>query len=485
MIRNGEKKTGTNRKRWTSWSKPLMLAIAACMTLFPANAIRASAEEPANPYMEMIRNHANNRSEWKAWMRENANPIASVPTRDKDEFADLQFLKPLLQNQRIVMLGESSHGVKEFNSVKARLVRFLHQELGFDVVAFESGWADAYAVNAQATSLSGLEMMKKSIFPVWHTKEVQSLFEYIRKQAETDHPLELAGVDMQPMNAFTDYIKKWLAEVDKKQAEKWNKLEDNYSDAVYSPELTWDELKKKRPEWIQGYEELKKFVRLRRVELSAARPDRPELASILERAIDERIRVLNDFAEARTWLYSQDEKTFEIPTSVNDNFNYIRDLAMAEHLTWLAEEMYPDKKIIVWGHNYHLRKQNTSVQDDLLYMGLPMPTLGELLPDRLKDQVYSVGLYMYQGETASNTREAVKVQSPHDPGSLEAIMKLAGRDAVFVDMKHQRPNVGNAWMFTPRKSLYWGMLEETFVPRNQYDGIIWIDTAHLPDYIDS
>lgn len=79
----------------------------------------------------------------------------------------------------------------------------------------------------------------------------------------------------------------------------------------------------------------------------------------------------------------------------------------------------------------------------------------------------------------------MKVHSPHDPGSLEAIMKLAGRDAVFVDMKRQRPNAGNAWMFTPRKSLYWGMLEETFVPRNQYDGIVWIDTAHLPDYIDS
>lgn len=115
------------------------------------------------------------------------------------------------------------------------------------------------------------------------------------------------------------------------------------------------------------------------------------MTSILERATDERIRVLNDFAEARTWLYSQDEKTFEIPASVNDNFNYIRDLAMAEHLTWLAEEMYPDKKIIVWGHNYHLRKQNTAVVDDPLYMGLPMPTLGELLPDRLKAEVCTKG----------------------------------------------------------------------------------------------
>ena len=33
-----------------------------------------------------------------------------------------------------------------------------------------------------------------------------------------------------------------------------------------------------------------------------------------------------------------------------------RDQAMLENLLWLAEEIYPTEKFIVWAHNDHIRK---------------------------------------------------------------------------------------------------------------------------------
>lgn len=39
-----------------------------------------------------------------------------------------------------MLLGEASHGVAESNWAKVRLIKFLHQQLGFDVVAFESSF---------------------------------------------------------------------------------------------------------------------------------------------------------------------------------------------------------------------------------------------------------------------------------------------------------------------------------------------------------
>ncbi len=51
----------------------------------------------------------------------------------------LQFFKAVLKDRRLVQLGESGHGVAEFNHAKVRLIKFLHQQMGFDVIAFESG----------------------------------------------------------------------------------------------------------------------------------------------------------------------------------------------------------------------------------------------------------------------------------------------------------------------------------------------------------
>ena len=48
---------------------------------------------------------------------------------------------------RIVMLGEATHGTTEFYSIRADLTRRLIEEDGFDFVAVEADWPDAYRVN--------------------------------------------------------------------------------------------------------------------------------------------------------------------------------------------------------------------------------------------------------------------------------------------------------------------------------------------------
>jgi erythromycin esterase len=89
----------------------------------------------------------NGNSAWVSWARANHHPIASVQTFEGDTFADLQFFKTVLKDRRIVQLGESGHGVAEFNHAKVRLIKFLHQQMGFDVMAFESGLYECYNAN--------------------------------------------------------------------------------------------------------------------------------------------------------------------------------------------------------------------------------------------------------------------------------------------------------------------------------------------------
>jgi len=143
----------------------------------------------------------NGNSAWMTWARANHHPVARIQSVDGDTFADLQFFKTVLRDRRIVQLGESGHGVAEFNHAKVRLIKFLHQQMGFDVIAFESGLFECYQANRTAAVNVAAATMRGCIFGVWHTDEVLPLFEYIKSTWSTDRPLLLAGFDTQISSA--------------------------------------------------------------------------------------------------------------------------------------------------------------------------------------------------------------------------------------------------------------------------------------------
>ena len=62
-----------------------------------------------------------------AWLGENAIPVKSVVAGNG--FDDLQPLKDILKDVRLVGLGEATHGTREFFQFKHRLLEFLAQEI--------------------------------------------------------------------------------------------------------------------------------------------------------------------------------------------------------------------------------------------------------------------------------------------------------------------------------------------------------------------
>jgi hypothetical protein len=76
-----------------------------------------------------------------AWLQKEAIRVRTVDPADED-FRDLEPLKKMIGDARIVMLGEISHGDGTTMLAKSRLVRFLHQQMDFDVLVFESGLYD-------------------------------------------------------------------------------------------------------------------------------------------------------------------------------------------------------------------------------------------------------------------------------------------------------------------------------------------------------
>nr|WP_238600649.1 erythromycin esterase family protein [Metasolibacillus meyeri] len=156
-----------------------------------------------------------------------------------------------------------------------------------------------------------------------------------------------------------------------------------------------------------------------------------------------------------------------------------RDKAMLENLLWLAHEVYPNEKFIVWAHNDHIRKAHSKV------MGSPYPVkmLGELLPEEEKKLSYVIRLYMGGGELSTNDRMVLPV-SPLEKGSIEDILSAVNTAYTFIDMRYCQNERGNSWMFEPRLAYSWGIIPESFVPREQYDVLLLIDQASPPTYIE-
>src|SRR5438876_9087365 len=72
------------------------------------------------------------------------------------EAADLDPLLDRIGDARCVLLGEATHGTREFYEWRADLSKRLIEEMGFSFVAVEGDWPDCYRINRYAKGEQGL-----------------------------------------------------------------------------------------------------------------------------------------------------------------------------------------------------------------------------------------------------------------------------------------------------------------------------------------
>src|SRR6478609_8860733 len=129
------------------------------------------------------------------WLRANAMPLATVEAGHG--FDDLQPLKQMIGDARVVSLGEATHGSREIVQLKHRLVEFLASELGFDILAMEVDMPAA-AMMGSALANDRVDLRQPlSLFSVWNTEEGLDLFTWLKAFNRSGHHLDIAGFDMQ------------------------------------------------------------------------------------------------------------------------------------------------------------------------------------------------------------------------------------------------------------------------------------------------
>jgi erythromycin esterase len=312
-----------------------MLVVAAALastTLLPARTTHGQATPAAAATNDSVR---------VEWLRQHAATIRTVDPADED-FSDLAAFGRAIGDARVVFLGEPSHTTGNLFSAQARLVKYLHQEHGFDVLVFESGLYDVSKVwDSVRAGDSAHHAFRLGIFRVWaDPAEVRPLMDYVASQAHGPRPLELAGYDAQfsgpaSRRHLTQDLEAYLEKL-------------GVSHAFAADSALWQGLH--RLHWHGA-------------PAGAWPPDSAAVAPLLPRLASVRDSIQAHAADqdAGFWLqvlesaaaYARQVAMMKADQDNRAPFFNLRDEQGARNLLWLADDRYRGRKLIVWLATIH------------------------------------------------------------------------------------------------------------------------------------
>jgi erythromycin esterase-like protein/thiol-disulfide isomerase/thioredoxin len=369
-----------------------------------------------------------------AYLKRHAAALRSIDPGDED-FADLEPLRKAIGDARIVQLGEQTHGDGATFHAKTRLIKFLHQKCGFDVLAFESGLYDCRKAweLLRAGEMPPRQALAQGVFGIWMgSEQMQPLAEYLGKQAKSARPLEVCGFDCQFSGpAATRYLPKDLEAVLKEIPEDAFSAEQR--DAV-----------------LKGVKSLTGGNGVTNDQLEALADGRTMVGNVKPGAKlpcgD--AAFWRQFFEGTVVLAEMQPFIKEKPPKMQEYGNR-RDPQMAKNLIWLAREMYPNRKIIVWAASMHLlRNQETILPPN--EPGFPagqrvsfyrtIKTMGNDVWKALGKETYNLFFIAAEGEFQTIRMPKPIALKPVPAGSIEDLLVKAGSDNSFFDLRGRGPD---------------------------------------------
>jgi len=342
-----------------------------------------------------------------AWLRGKAVAIRSISANDEN-FTDLAFLREQLRGVRVVLLGEADHGDGSDFSAKTRLIKFLHREMGFDVLAFESGlFGMSAAWQALQTDSEPVAAFRKGAFRIWAwSEQVQPLIRYVAASARTRRPLELTGFDnnyrtgtAEPESLLPS-LRQFLARTGLPSA-----LADPETPPSRALAAFYDGREPEPAEWDKL------------------------IASLVETAAQVERR--DSGREGLFWA--------QLLRSMSKPGDGIRDHQMAENLMWLVNRYYRGRKIIVWAHTLHEMRNPQHTLSGRSYGGFSM---GQGIWEALGEQSFVVGFTSYTGTAHYAHRPEEQQQSiapdQHPAFEFEELMEAAGYQFAWVNLRRTR-----------------------------------------------
>lgn len=349
-------------------------------------------------------------------------------TQDYDPLLDL------IGDAHFVLLGEATHGTHEFYRARADITMRLIEEKGFNAVAVEADWPDAYRVNRFVRGARIDENERQALgdfkrVPLWMWRNTEML-EFTRRLREHNDGLSepqnvgFYGLDLYSLYSSMEAVVRYLDKVDPEAARRARYRYSCFEDYGEDP---------------QSYGYAASFGMSRTCEDAVV-----EQLRDLQRAAEDYLRrdgfVAEDelfFAQQNARLARNAEEYYRSMFSGRDISWNLRDRHMAETLGSLSKHLSRrdrEARIVVWEHNSHIgdaRATEMSRRGKL--------NVGELARRAYGHDAVLVGFTTYAGTVSAASRWDQPVERkrvrPGIAGSVEEMFHATDDPAFLLPLR--------------------------------------------------
>ena len=385
--------------------------------------------------------------------------------------ANVEALRRVIRDARIVGIGESQHSMHELLVARYAVVRLLVSQLGFTGVAMETGLPEARRIDAWIVGESAAEPMFASDLAYGFGRDAETV-DLLRWLREYNASVPLArrvrfyGVDL-PHNGggsvlpALEPVWDFLAKVDSPFVDEHRPPLERVVRRLASAGW-WDVLARFDSLGPGGRDSLRDGIDALIDRLATHRTEYARRTSPDSVAWAERLALVARQTES---ILRDGKLSPRNP----------RDTSMAANAGWVMERERPRGSIVLLSHNTHVDAQRetgpfaTDRLKELGYTGPPEPvtTMGSVLKARLGSDYVSIGTTF-----RVNTAQAV----PHvsDSTSLDAMLGRVGLPVFFLDLRNAPRSSATAWLDGPHLM----RVSDTYitvVPRRSFDAIIYVD----------
>jgi len=341
----------------------------------------------------------------------------------------------LIGDARFVLIGEASHGTHEFYRIRAQISKLLIAERGFNAVAVEADWPDAYRVNrfvrgagSDIDSVEALSGFQR--FPQWMWRNadvldfVGWLREYNDEQASEDRKCGFYGLDLYSLHASIEAVLVYLDKVDPKAARE---ARHHYSCfEQFGKDITtygYAAGFRMRPSCEEAV--VNNLVDLRRKAMDYLQRD-GQIAADAYFFAEQNALVVKNAEEYYRNMFRREVSSWNL-----------RDTHMMETLVRLTNHLSKKDrpaKIIVWAHNSHLGDARATQMGERGELNV-----GQLVRQQFGKDAVSIGFTTYDGTvTAASDWDAPaerKNVRPAHPDSYEALFHEVDVPNFFLNLR--------------------------------------------------
>ncbi len=397
-------------------------------------------------------------------LRQHFTPISQPTALSPVERAAI---KKAIGKSRVVMLGELTHGDGTAFQLKAAFVRFLHEEMDFDVLIWESGLYDCEMMDRELGGTKPLrEVAQMGVFPHWsQAAESFPVFEYARATRASKDPLHMAGFDIQSSgsagNSMLLEFPEWLGDkLPPEDRAAFDKVLAQLRSANTAPKpqaalsAAMSEMFQTAHMFVRAYERNSEALN------RSWGKEAPFRAQALKSAV----------WHARMMAFNGQGKGFPYGFNVREQGNY-------ENLRWLLNTRYAGKKAIVWAHNMHIFK-GVPTQGAGAWL-VPGPkdidSMGRMMGRDLGADSYVIGVFAHSGRWSWLGNPEIAYVAPKSDG-IEARLHALNHPYAFLNLRGASTS-DSSWLRKPQ----WGTAEQqntltmqTVWPK-AFDGILYVD----------